>query len=66
MDKKLLNCLVCPQTGAALHWMEAQSELWCPASGLAYPVKDGVAMMLVAKARCLSVEEIQQCRSPDV
>ncbi len=62
MDKKLLNCLVCPQTGGHLHWVEAQSELWCPASGLAYPVKNGVAVMLVERARTLSLNEIESLR----
>ena len=62
MDRKLLSCLVCPQTGGHLHWRESDSELWCPASGLAYPVKDGVAIMLVERARFLSAEEIESVR----
>ena len=62
MDKKLLACLVCPQTGGHLRWMESESELWCVASGLAYPVKEGVAIMLVERARCLSEAEIAMLR----
>jgi uncharacterized protein YbaR (Trm112 family) len=57
-DKKLLMTLVCPQTGAALHWIEARSELWCIPSGLAYPVREGIPVMLVEAARCLSENEI--------
>ena len=57
MDKKWLEILVCPQTGGVLHWIEQASELWCKVSGLAYPVKDGVPVMLMEKARALTASE---------
>lgn len=62
MDKKLLSYLVCPQTGAALQWQESQSELWSVASGLAYPVRDGIPVMLVEEARLLTNEELRHMR----
>jgi uncharacterized protein YbaR (Trm112 family) len=61
-DKKLLMSLVCPQTGGALHWVEARSELWCMPSGLAYPVREGIPIMLVDAARCLSASELASFR----
>ena len=42
LDKKLLQILVCPVTKAPLEYDEAKQELVCKASGLAYPVKDGI------------------------
>ena len=63
MDRKLLNCLVCPQTGGSLQWIESKSELWCFSSGLAYPVDSGIPVMIIDKARLLTSEEINQ-RNP--
>jgi len=51
---------VCPQTGAGLRWMKQHSELWCSASRLAYPVKDGVPVMLVDQARFLTDDELEK------
>lgn len=58
LDKQQLVHLVCPQTGGSLHWMEDHAELWCVPSGLAYPVRDGIPVMLIAEARCLSESEV--------
>src|SRR3546814_16225084 len=41
MDKRLLDILVCPVTKAPLVWRADLQELWCHASRLAYPVRDG-------------------------
>ena len=57
IDKKLLNILVCPVSKASLVYLDQQNELQCKASGLAYPVKDGIPVMLENEARCLSLEE---------
>ncbi|WP_028079322.1 Trm112 family protein [Solimonas soli] len=59
MDKRLLDILVCPVTKAPLEWHAEQQELWCRASRLAYPVRDGVPVMLEDEARTLSDEELQ-------
>ena len=60
VDRRLLGILVCPQTGAGLRWMKQHSELWCSASRLAYPVKDGVPVMLVDQARFLTDDELEK------
>lgn len=60
MDKRLLEILVCPVTKAPLEWHAERQELWCRASRLAYPVRDGVPVMLEDEARTLSDEELQQ------
>jgi len=57
IDKKLLSILVCPVSKAPLVYLEDQQELQCKASGLAYPVKDGIPVMLENEARALSQEE---------
>ena len=51
MDKKLLDILVCPQSGAPLHFDEKNNELVCNESKLAYPIEDGIPVMLIEKAR---------------
>lgn len=57
MDKKLLSLLVCPVSKAPLEYREEQQELVCKASGLAYPVRDGIPVMLESEARQLTAEE---------
>ena len=53
IDPALLNILVCPMTRTALvHDAEAQ-ELISEAAGLAYPIRDGIPVMLVEEARKL-------------
>ncbi len=62
LDKKLLDLLACPLTHAPLVYDKARQELLCRASGLAYPVRDGIAVMLEDQARPLSAEEIERLR----
>ena len=57
LDKKLLQILVCPVTKAPLDYDEAKQELVCKASGLAYPVRDGIPVLLEGEARQLTVDE---------
>ena len=57
IDKKLLEILVCPVSKAPLEYDEANNELVCKASGLAYPVRDGIPVMLENEARQLSADE---------
>ena len=57
MDKKLLSILVCPVTKAPLEFDETTNELVCRASGLAYPIRDGIPVMLEAQARQLDADE---------
>lgn len=57
IDKKLLSILVCPVSKAPVDYDEEKNELICKASGLAYPVRDGIPVMLENEARELSAEE---------
>ena len=59
MDTKLLELLVCPESKAPLVWRPESNELWCAASGLAYPVEDGIPVMLPDQARQLSDSELK-------
>ncbi|OHV13086.1 Trm112 family protein [Kushneria phosphatilytica] len=57
MDKEMLALLVCPRSqGKLIHDRQA-GELICRESGLAYPIRDGIPVMLEDQARVLSVEE---------
>ena len=56
-DPKLLEILVCPLTKAALHYDRDKQELVSRAAGLAYPIRDGVPIMLTDEARPLSDDE---------
>lgn len=57
LDRKLLQILVCPVTKAPLTYDEANQELVCKASGLAYPVRDGIPVLLEGEARVLTTDE---------
>ncbi|MCG3169472.1 MAG: hypothetical protein CALGDGBN_00990 [Pseudomonadales bacterium] len=57
LDPKLLEILVCPVSKAPLEYDREKQELVCRASGLAYPVRDGIPVMLESEARQLTLEE---------
>jgi uncharacterized protein YbaR (Trm112 family) len=57
VDKKLLSILVCPVSKAPLEYDAANQELICSASGLAYPIREGIPVMLEAEARQLNADE---------
>ncbi len=57
LDSKLLELLVCPVSKASLSYRQDVDELWCRASGLAYPVRDGIPVMLEEEARQLTASE---------
>jgi len=57
LDEKLLDILVCPVSKAPLEYDREKQELICRASGLAYPVRDGIPVMLESEARPLTAEE---------
>ena len=56
-DPKLLEILVCPLTRTTLHYDRERQELVSRAAGLAYPVRDGVPIMLPDEARQLAEDE---------
>jgi hypothetical protein len=57
LDPKLLEVLVCPVTKAALVYDSAKQELISRKAGLAYPIRNGVPIMLPDEARTLSDAE---------
>lgn len=51
VDPKLLEILVCPVTKTVLRYDAAAAELISEAAGLAYPIRDGIPIMLAEEAR---------------
>lgn len=58
MDTKLLQILVCPVTKGPLILNKATNELISKSAGLAFPIKDGIPVMLEEEARKLTDEEL--------
>lgn len=54
VDPKLLEILVCPLTKTALEYDAAANELISRKAGLAYPIRDGIPIMLPDEARTLT------------
>ena len=59
MDTKLLELLVCPVTKGPLDFDREKQELISRSARLAYPVRDGIPVMLESEARTLSDEELE-------
>jgi uncharacterized protein YbaR (Trm112 family) len=59
VDPKLLEILVCPVTKAALAYDAAKQELISKAARLAYPIKNGIPIMLADEARELTDDELR-------
>lgn len=59
MDKKLLEILACPVTKGALIYDKAKQELVSKSARLAYPIRDGIPVMLEEEARPLTQEEVE-------
>jgi uncharacterized protein YbaR (Trm112 family) len=51
MNEALLAALVCPVTRTPLRWDAERQELVSEAAGAAYPVRDGIPIMLIEEAR---------------
>jgi uncharacterized protein YbaR (Trm112 family) len=60
MDTKLLELLVCPVTKGPLTFNREAQELVSRSARLAYPVRDGIPIMLENEARVLTDEEIEK------
>lgn len=60
MDKRLLDILVCPVTKAPLIYDKEKQELISKAARLAYPIRDGIPVMLEDEARPLTDEEYER------
>lgn len=57
IDPRLLEILVCPATRTALTYDSAKNELVSKSARLAYPIRDGVPIMLAGEARELGGDE---------
>jgi uncharacterized protein YbaR (Trm112 family) len=61
-DPKVLEILVCPLTKTSLVYDEARQELISRAARLAYPIRDGIPVMLAEEARPLEEHELRAPR----
>lgn len=52
-DRRMLEALICPKTHATLRYDADAQELICENAGLAYPIRNGIPVMLVDEARKL-------------
>jgi uncharacterized protein YbaR (Trm112 family) len=59
LDPKLLEILVCPLTKGELRYEAKKQELISDKAGLAYPISQGIPIMLVDEARELGTDEIK-------
>jgi len=57
VDARLLDILVCPLCKSALVYRKAEQELVCKADRLAFPIRDGIPVMLEEDARKLDPKE---------
>ncbi|MGD8236361.1 MAG: Trm112 family protein [Chromatiales bacterium] len=57
MDRKLLDIIVCPVCKGPLRYVKPATELVCPVDRLAFPVVDGIPVMLTSEARELPADE---------
>jgi uncharacterized protein YbaR (Trm112 family) len=66
MDTKLFELLVCPVTKGPLDLQRDLQELWSRSARLAYPIRNGIPILLENEARTLSDEELEALkpRSP--
>ena len=60
IDQKLLSILVCPVSKSPLVYDKDKNELISTASGLAFPIRDDIPVMLESEARKISLEEREQ------
>ncbi len=58
MDKQLLDILACPLCKGKLQYSQQQRELMCRFDQLAFPIKDGIPVMLADEARHVSQDEL--------
>lgn len=63
MDPRLLDILVCPVTKGPLEYDRQRQELISRSAGLAYPIRDGIPVMLESEARRLDAETADPAQS---
>jgi LSD1 subclass zinc finger protein len=57
VDTKLLDVLACPVCKSPLHYSRGTNELVCRAERLAFPIRDGIPVMLEEEARSLASDD---------
>ncbi len=60
IDPRLLEILVCPATKVPLRFDKDAQELISDQAGLAYPIRDGIPIMLIDEARKLDKDEAKK------
>ena len=63
MDKQLLDILVCPATKGPLKYDKERQELISTSARLAYPIRDGIPVMLEDEARIINDEEYEKYKA---
>lgn len=58
-DTKLFEIIACPICKGKLAYQPEKSELWCRGERLAYPIKEGIPVLLEPQARTLELNEVQ-------
>lgn len=62
MESRLLDILVCPLCKGPLDILREEQELVCKADRLAFPIRDGIPVMLEDEARAMTAEEVEAVR----
>ncbi|AHJ74483.1 MULTISPECIES: Trm112 family protein [Kosakonia] len=57
MDHRLLEIIACPVCNGKLNYTQDKQELICKIDSLAYPVREGIPVLLETEARSLTAEE---------
>lgn len=60
MDHRLLEIVACPACKGKLNYNKEKNELVCKFDRLAYPIREGIPVMLTTEAREMSSEEVKQ------
>ncbi len=60
LDRRIMDILVCPITKGSL--IQIGEELWSKQAGLAFPINNGIPVMLESEARSLTEEEIESLK----
>ena len=58
IDNDLLHMIRCPETGCRLFLGQDNAELWSRGSKKAYPIKNGIPILIISQARCLNDSEL--------
>lgn len=64
MNKKLLEILACPMCKGTLIYLTEAQELICRLDKIAYPIREGIPVMLPEEGRALSLEEWEKLPKP--